>query len=105
VYVPRGVAERKQLAAAIARVSRKLGTDVIRLRYSVQENWSGEPSIYFRVVLTDQASKPPRLHKVAKKVEAIIEEQINPLHSWGLFSYYNFRSKSEQDDLKEPAWA
>lgn len=104
MYIPRGVAERKELAAAIAKVERKLGKDVVRLRYNVHENWSGEPAIYFQVLLTDQASKPPRLHKTASRIRNMIEEQVDPINSWGLFSYYYFRSKSEQDELKE-AWA
>lgn len=80
-----------------------LGKDVVRLRYNLGESWSGQPAVHFRIVLTDQASKPPRLHKVASRIRGIIEQNVNPLSSWGLFSFYNFRSKSEQDALKEPA--
>ena len=105
MYLPKGVAQQEQLAAAIANVEPMLGADVVRLRYAIRTNWSGEPAIYFKVVLTDQASKPDRLHDVASRIEAIIEQHIDPLNSWDLFPYYTFRSQTEQDMLKEPAWA
>ena|SRR5437764_538473 len=105
VYIPRGVAQQGQLAAEIANVERMLGPDVVRLRYTIGANWSDEPAIFFRVLLSDEASKRDRLHAVASHVEAVIEEHLDPLNSWGLIPYYNFRSQTEQEMLKEPAWA
>jgi len=104
VIIPNGVAQQEEIAAAIADIERGLGADVVRLRYNIGTNWSDEPAIYFRVVLTDQASKPKRLHKVASRIRSIIDEKLDPLNSWGLFPYINFRSQAEQDMLKEPAW-
>jgi hypothetical protein len=105
VYLPRGVAEREQLAAAIANVERMLGEDVVRLRYTVGTSWSEQPAIFFRILLTDQASKRDRLREVISRIRAVIEEQVDPRNSWDLVPYYTFRSQSEQDMLKEPAWA
>lgn len=105
MYVPRGVAQPGQLAAAIADIERMLGANVVRLRYAIGTNWSGEPAIYFRILLSDPASRRDRLHGVASRAEAVIQEQLDPLNSWGLVPYYNFRSQTEQDMLKEPAWA
>ncbi len=105
VYIPRGVAQQGQLAVAIADLERMLGADVVRLRYTIGPNWSDEPAIFFRVLLSDQASRPDRLHEVASRVEAVIQEHLDPLNSWGLVPYYNFRSQTEQEMLKEPAWA
>ena len=101
----RGIAQQGQLATAIAGLERLLGPDVVRLRYTIGENWSEEPAIFFRVVLSDEASKRDRLHAVASRVQAQIEEHVDPLNSWGLMPYYNFRSQTEQEMLKEPAWA
>jgi len=103
VIIHNGVAEEGQIAAAIADIERGLGADVVRLRYNIGINWSDEPAIYFRVVLTDKASKPKRLHKVASRIRSVIQD-LDPLNSWGLFPYINFRSQSEQDMLKDPAW-
>jgi hypothetical protein len=105
VYIPRGVAQQGQLAAAITGVERMLGADVVRLRYAVETNWSGEPALFFKVLLADQASRRDRLHEVTSHIEAVIEEHLDPLNTWGLVPYYNFRSQTEQAMLKEPAWA
>lgn len=105
VYIPRGVAQQEQLAAAIADVERLLGPDVVRLRYTIGSNWSGEPAIFFRVLLSDEASKRDRLHAVASRIQGLIQEHVDPLNSWDLMPYYNFRSLTEQEMLKEPAWA
>jgi len=105
VYIPRGVAQQGQLAAEIDSIERMLGADVVRLRYAVGTNWSEEPAIYFKVLLSDHASRTDRLHDVTSHVEAVIQERLDPLNLWGLVPYYNFRSQTEQDMLKEPAWA
>jgi len=105
VYLPRGITEREKLDAAIAEIEPMLGADVVRLKHTIEENWSGRPSIYFRVLLTDRASKPPRLYKVTSRIENIIEEHVDPRNLWDLIPYYRFRSQSEQKMLKEPAWA
>ena len=103
--MPRGVAQQWQLAEAITEVQRMLGPEVVRLRYTIGANWSDELAIFFRVVLSDEASKRDRLHSVASHVQAVIQEHIDPLNSWGLMPYYNFHSQTEQEILKEPAWA
>ena len=105
MYIPRGVAQPEQLAVEIAEIERMLGTDVIRLRYVVRPNWSEEPAIYFKVILSDQASGRDRLHEVTSRVESLIQERLDPRNSWGLIAYYNFRSQAEQEMLQEPAWA
>ena len=104
MYIPKGIAQQGQLAAAITQVGQLLGPDIVRLRYTIGANWSEEPAIFFRVVLSDEASEH-RLHQVASRAEAIIEEHIDPRNSWGLIPYYKFRSQTEQEILREPAWA
>jgi hypothetical protein len=105
VYLPKGILEREKLDAAIAEIKPLLGKDVVRLKHTIEENWSGQPSIYFRILLTDRAAKPPGMYKTARRIEHIIEEHIDPINSWDLIPYYRFRSQSEQKMLKEAAWA
>jgi hypothetical protein len=105
MYLPKGILQREQLAATIADVEKMLGEDVVYLRFTIGEDWSDQPAIYFRILLTDQASQRDRLHQVATRIRAIIEKQIDPLDSWDLVPYYSFRSQSEQEMLKEATWA
>lgn len=93
-----------QIDAAIARVVEDMAPDVIRVRYSVGEDWAGSPAIFFRVVLSDNASRPSRLRRVTRQVSAAIGREVNPL-DFGLEPYFNYRSASEQAELREEAWA
>lgn len=57
-----------------------LAPDVVRIRYSIKNDWSGDEAVYLRVLLSDQASTPRRLRKVAGRVEALISEKVDPLN-------------------------
>lgn len=81
-----------------------LKPEVVRILYAIGEDSTGEPSILFRILLSDAASKPNRLYKVANHVRSEIQRTIDPLNSWGLVPYIRFRSQSEQEMLQDPAW-
>ena len=102
--VPAGLVHQGQLASRIAKAIRKLGKEVVRANYSIAEDSTGELAIYFRILLTDAASKQARLAQVAPRIEKILDEEIRPQENFGLLSYFTFRSKAEQDQLKDPAW-
>jgi hypothetical protein len=86
-------------------VERLSSQDVVRVRYSLGLDSTDEPSIYFRIVLTDQASQAEDLADVSGRVAGTIYEELQPHEHWGLNPYFSFRSKSEQDELREPEWA
>ena len=48
--VSAGIANQAQLDKIITKAIRKLGKQVVRVSYSFESDWSGDPSIYFRVV-------------------------------------------------------
>jgi hypothetical protein len=43
--------------AVIDGAERNLAPDVIRTRYEIDEDWSGQWAIFFRIVLTDEARR------------------------------------------------
>ena len=104
VIVPRGVVHQAQLADAVQRAEAALRPDVVRIRYNLDEDWSGVEALFFRIVLTDNASRKDRLREVARRVSDTIAREVQPA-DFGLQAYFNFRSQSEEDSLKEPAWA
>jgi hypothetical protein len=79
--------------------------EVVRVRYSLGEDWSGDPAIYFRIVLTDEASREERLGDVAQRIEEKIDREVQPYQNWGLLPYFSFRSASEQAGRHEPEWS
>jgi hypothetical protein len=103
MYLPSAVTKQSEIQAAIGQVERSLAPDVMRIRYEIGEDWSGQWAIFFRVVLSDDAAKR-RLRDVATKVARGLARQLD-FPGMGVFPYHNFRSVSEQAALQEPAWA
>ena len=101
--VPVAFTRQSEILAAINEVERSLAPDVVRIRYEIGQDWSGEWATFFRVVLSDEAAKR-RLRDVTSKVRWGLAQRLD-FPSLGAFPYHNFRSVSEQEALQEPAWA
>jgi hypothetical protein len=99
-----GFVYQRRIKEGVAKATAALASDVVRIRYDLGEDWSGEGAVFFRVLLKDSASKRPQLRKVARRVAARISSEVQP-QELGLQAYFNFRSESEQARLKEEAWA
>ena len=103
--VPSGFVNQAQLASEVAKAIPKLGREVVRVRHSIGEDTSGEPSIFFRIVLSDAASREDTLADVTGRIATVLFKEIRPYENWGLIPYFSFRSKSEQAKRNEPEWA
>ena len=103
MFVPSAVTKQTEIQAAINAMERSLAPDVVRIRYEMGEDWSGQWAIFFRIVLTDDAAKR-RLRDVASKVVWGLARQLD-FPGIGVYPYHNFRSVSEQNTLQEAAWA
>jgi hypothetical protein len=97
------VANEAEIDRRIKEVARKLAPDVAWIRYALTLDSTGEESLYFRVVLSDQASREKRLRAVTRRVESELSNVI-AFDEYGLNLYFNYRSRSEQAEMKEPAW-
>jgi hypothetical protein len=73
---PSAVARQAEIESAIHEVERKLTPEVVRIRYEIGEDWSGQWAIFFRVVLTDDAARH-RLRDVATKVVWGLAQQLD----------------------------
>lgn len=102
--VPSGLVNQQEIAEAVRRAEEALRPDVVLIRYSFGEDWTGDPSIFIRVLLSDEAAKRKGLQEVASRVSSKLSRELDA-DRYGLHAYMNFRSKSEQDMLKDPAWA
>ena len=101
--VPIGYIHQPPIEQAVLATLNALGPDVVRIRYSFGTDWSGEPSIFFRIVLSDAASRPARLKEVSQRVALRLMNEVMS-DEFGVHAYFNFRSESEQAALKEPDW-
>ena len=102
--VPSGLVNQRRITSGVERAARALSADVVRIRYDLGSDWIGNPSVFFRIILTDKASRPENLREVAQRVALKIMNEAKTDQT-GLHAYFNFRSQSEQAKLKEPAWA
>ena len=87
----------------VDRIARDLAPDVVRIRLNVRPDWSGEPALYFRVILSDEASRRERLSEVTGRVRALLSDKLR-LDGLEHIPYFRFRSQSEQANLQEKAW-
>jgi hypothetical protein len=71
--------------------------------FGLAENSSGEMSLFFRIVISDDAAKPNRLRESTQRIIGRVSEEIRA-DELGLETYFNFRSRSEQAALKDPFW-
>jgi hypothetical protein len=102
--VPTGFVHQGQLAGEISKARQKLGPEVVHVSYNIDSDATGEPSIFFRIVLTDIASREDRLAEVTGRVATILFDEIRPFENWGLNPYFNFRSQTEQQKSDDPEW-
>src|SRR5580704_6949711 len=73
MYTPSAVTKQVEINAAIENVLRSIGPDVVRIRYDIGEDWSGQWAIFFRVVLSDDEN-PTSLEKELIDVTTSFEQ-------------------------------
>jgi hypothetical protein len=88
----------------VDRIARDLAPDVVRIRLSVKPDWNENPALYFRVTMSDEASRKDRLWDATELVRAKLFDELR-LEELDYQPYFNFRSNSEQAELQDPAWA
>jgi hypothetical protein len=104
VQIARAFAQQAQLDQAIAELKPALGPDVVCLTYTLGQDWTGDNAIFFRIVLSDRASRRDELHKATEQMEDAIMLRLEPLEQWGVLPYFSYRSQAEQAVLQEAPW-
>lgn len=102
--MPPAVANEAEIDRRVRAAARRLAPDVLRIRYALTLNSTGEESIFFRVVLSDEASSEKNLPLVTRRARTELRKELD-FAQFGLYTYFNFRSRSEQAKLKEPSWS
>ena len=102
--VPSGIVHQRQVAAAIQKAAQALQPEVVRIRYALTSDSTGTAAIFFRVLLSDEASREDRLYETTQRISRKIIDIVKPMEKFGMEAYFNFRSASEQAKLKDAAW-
>lgn len=103
--LPRAFLREKEFDAEVERVEKLLGDRVLRIRYSLGYDSTGDPCVKLRILLPDSAAVNGRIFDAARAIENTMEVEMDFIETWGINSYYRYRLQSEQDVVKEPAWA
>lgn len=103
--VPSGLVHQGQIGAIVAQAAQRLGPEVVHVAYSIGQDSTGEPSIFFRILLSDSSIREETITDVTSRIGTVLFDAVRPLEHWGLRPYFNFRSKSEQDQRRDPDWA
>ena len=93
------------MAAVVAEVLPLLAPDVVRIRWDEGMDWAGGRALHVRVLLDDSARSGARLMQAAGRAQAEIDARLGPwipLYQFQVF--YNYRSVSEQAQMKCPEW-
>jgi hypothetical protein len=101
VYLPRAFAQQPLFQSAVARAAQGLMPNVVGIIPTLDNDWMGQPAVFFMVILSDAASRRDQLLKVTNHVSSVIVQQVQPLEQWGVLPYFNFRSQSEQAKINQ----
>ena len=100
-YLPRGIAQPKELQKSLSALRPAIPDAMVNWRYTIGEDWSGDPAIFFWITLSDEAAKRRNLQDATRQIIDLVNQQVNPLGQWGLIPYFSFRNQSEQARLRE----
>jgi hypothetical protein len=102
VVLTRAFLQQAQFAAAVAEVERQLYPDALRIRFTVDEDWTGDPAVHFRILLPDEVCESGKILPATRKIREKIEKDIDPMEEWGVMPYYRYRGASEQAKFAAP---
>ena len=100
MILPRAVAQPAELIKHLNALA-PYPPGVVNLRYTLDNDWSGDAAIFFWITLSDEAARREVLSKTSRHIMDSITQRLDPMGQWGLIPYFNFRSQSEQAILKE----
>ena len=103
--IPTGFIRQADLDAEVSRAVSKLGPEVLRVKHVVQPDTGGDPAIYFRIILTDSATRSKVPGDTTQKIRALLNRELQPRERWDLIPHFNFRTESEQAALNDPMWS
>jgi hypothetical protein len=85
VYAPTGFVNQAQLRQDVDAAIQSLSPEeVVHVAYLIGDDSTDEPSIFFRIVLTDAVSIEDRLGDVSWRVETTLLNSVRPIENWDL---------------------
>ena len=92
-----------EINSAVLKVERSFSPQVVRIGRSFGEDATGAPAIFFRVLVSDEAAPNAILRELAQRLAIALMNEARTDEN-GLHAYFDFRSLSEQQKLRDPDW-
>ena len=103
IFTRAGLVNQGEIASAVRKVEKEFSPDVVRIRYSFEEDANDYPAVFFRIVVRDEAAPLPRLLELSRRLSLALRNEARTDEN-DLNAYFNYRSVSEQQELQDPAW-
>ena len=94
---------RGPINSAIQKVEELFSSQVVRINYSLGEDGTESPSIFFRILVRDEAAPVAYLKELSQRLAVALMNEVKTEEN-GLHAYFDFRSVSEQEMLRDPVW-
>ncbi len=111
LFRPTDLVNDKELRSAVQSVEDKFPSIIEHIRYTVHDDWSDDPAIFFRVLLKDNPDlmtfsglDDPRFRAAFELSDRITSEVRTAVEAFRLPSYITFRWVSEQKEIDDPDW-
>ena len=97
-----GFVHHKKVTSALRRVPKQFPKDVISISYRLGNDWEGEPTIFFDIVISEEARRPPyeKLGRLASRLSFALNTEVRP-DEFGLRSHPHFFSEAEYEARQE----
>jgi hypothetical protein len=92
-----------EVESAVRRVEKSFSSRVVRIGYTLEEDHVGHPSISFRILVYDEVGPVAKLRQLWGEISRALMNEVKTEEN-GLHSYHSFRTVSEQEKLRDPAW-
>lgn len=93
-----------EIRRAIAVAVYVLAPDIVRIRYTAGTDHDGDPAIHFRIVVSDQYATRANMLWYARRVEIIIERELDTHGRFGMRAFFRYRTLAEQNRLRCAEW-
>ena len=102
--IARGFIDQEKLEKEVAEAVKALDPREVRdVHFILGEDHTGDPSIFFRILLTAEAAKESRRGKVIDRVRTQLSDTLQTYNRWGLLDYFSFTSNPKM--YRDPRWA
>jgi len=103
IFTAAGLVNEGAIESAVRKVEKEFSPDVVRINHSFGEDVVEAPAVFFRILVRDEAAPIARLKVLDKRISIALRNEArtdeNDLHA-----YFNYRTVSEQQELRDPSW-